>query len=141
MGCCQRCCLLAFVSDCGWSQPEDIPDYIPVRSGRSTMSSRLVRHMTLPFPRALREGLPDCQNSLCPAAESAVGAAGRESAEAQRQRAGAQGPEEGDGGDEGESEGFQSRRSRKFLFCTTKIWVFRPPFNSFARSTDYTFRL
>lgn len=76
--------------------------------------------MPLPFPRALRQavfarvcvcaarGLPDCQNSLCPAAESAVRTAGGESAEAQRQRTGAEGPEEGDGGDEGESEGFWS---------------------------------
>lgn len=37
-------------------------------------------------------------------AESAVGAAGREPAEAQRQRAGAEGVEEGNGGDEGEME-------------------------------------
>ena len=42
-----------------------------------------------------------CRVSMCPSLESAVGDAGRESAEAERQRAGAQRHEEDDGWDEG----------------------------------------
>lgn len=42
----------------------------------------------------------------CLAVENAVRDAGREPAEAERQRAGAEGHEEGDGGDEGRSAEF-----------------------------------
>lgn len=83
-------------------QAEDIPDFIPVHSQRSTLSCAV--SSCLCFVCDMDGACFNLIQSL--AVENAVRDAGREPAEAERQRARAEGHEEGDGGDEGLSAEF-----------------------------------
>lgn len=101
-----RCCLPAFV--CDWDS--SIPNCILFHLRRqSNFSSSVLRHMCGCFSCAcIWWRSSQCDISTCPAAESTVRPTGRDSTETERERAGAEEPEEGDRGDEGKRAEFYS---------------------------------